>query len=286
MNLTYIACAALLVLGASRTGAEVGDRFEESVQKHGTPIGKMVRNNQTVYVFQIEGNLAREVYDENDRCVESDFTTPPPTPAETVEPAPEPAPAPIPVPEEKATVLWPYLLLLPLIGIGGLLLFFVISRKKSARENLDTDSKTTDRSKDLCEQEASLRLSRNEMCFLKALQKAVIDEYNVTFHIDLNRIIDIHDSSFLPHASTYNSMEPLLVDFVLHNTDDSSIAAVVVLCDPKAQSDQRTRKAEFLKKALEAQGIQLIKINENYQYDPVLIKSSLQVLKSTHLSAA
>jgi hypothetical protein len=286
MNLTYIACAALLVLGASRTGAEVGDRFEESAQKHGTPIGKMVRNNQTVYVFQIEGNLAREVYDENDRCVESDFTTPPPTPAETVEPAPEPAPAPIPVPEEKATVLWPYLLLLPLIGIGGLLLFFVISRKKSARENLDTDSKTTDRSKDLCEQEASLRLSRNEMCFLKALQKAVIDEYNVTFHIDLNRIVDIHDSSFLPHAFTYNSMEPLLVDFVLHNTDDSSIAAVVILCAPKAQSDQRTRKAKFLQEVLEAQGIQLIKINENYQYDPVLIKSSLQVLKTTRQSAA
>ncbi|WP_372847037.1 DUF2726 domain-containing protein [Pontiella sp.] len=292
MKTTYIACAILLVLGAARTDAEVGDRFDESVKKHGSPIGKLVQKNQTVYVFQVEDGLAREVYDKNDLCVESDFTIASPQPEEAVEPAPTPTPSPMPTPkpapkpEEKANTLWPYLLLLPLIGIGGLVAFWVKKSRKPAPEILETDIQTSGQSTDMREQEASFRLSRNEMCFLKALQTAVVDEYNITFHIDLSRIIDIHNPAFSAHMFTFKSLEPLVIDFVLHDAKDATVSAVVILCDPKAQNDRRARKEKFLQEVLGAQGIQLIKINENHQYDPVLIKGSLQLLETGRQSAA
>ncbi|WP_372809057.1 DUF2726 domain-containing protein [Pontiella sp.] len=298
MKTTYIACAILLVLGAAKTDAEVGDRFDDSVKKHGNPIGKLVQKNQTVYIFQAEGGLIREIYDRNDLCVESDFTNASPEPKEAAEPAPTPVPLPEPEPvpelmpepvpavDEKANSFWPYLLLLPPIGLGGLAIAWARKLKKPALTVLETEPQVADRSKVLREQEASLRLSRNEMCFLKALQTAVIDEYNVTFHVDLSRIVDIHNPAFAVHMFTFKSLEPLIVDFVLHDAKDASVSAVVVLCDPKAQNDQRTRKNKFLQEVLGAQGIKLIKIKANYQYDPILIKGSLQVLKASQQSAA
>lgn len=274
MKTKFILAAIITAAAAASVDAAVGDSFDEAVSKHGAPVGKMIARDTTVYLFQSGDTVVREIYDAHNRCIESvtigsDSRQPAAAPAPESAPASEPEPATEPRNPARAA-LW-LLLLLPLSGLGiGL---FFMRKMKSPNKAAATE-------KLVIEEDPSLRLSRNEMCFLKALQDAVLGEYLITFHIGLDRIIDSNATS-----SRLNN-QPLYADFVLHNPEDSSVAAVILLQDPKSGHEQKAARIKFLRTQLEEQDIPVVLINMNYHYDPRQIRDQLAFTGARILSPA
>ncbi len=287
--------------------AEIGDKYEDAVRKHGAPLAKMSTKDGTVYLFQAGDDVIREVYNLEGVCIESGFGSaepppepePPPPEPEPMPPPPEPEPVPISLPEPAKRFrfeLWLPLLLLP--AATATILFIrkknrddqslpssadlmdSFTPRKSKKEKSDSYSaeeflKSRNNSKNRQHHEASLRLSRNEMFFFKALHEALLDEYMVTFHVSLDRVVDISDPSFAENMPAFKRLKPVAVDFVLHNPEDTSIVAAILLHDPKTEQIQKINRLKFLQKVLKENGIQLILFHVNFEYDPAIIKDTI-----------
>ncbi len=267
MKTKFILAAIITAAAASSALAAIGDSFEISAGRYGAPLGKMTTQNTTVYLFQSGDAVVREVYNANNLCIESVIIGDDPAPAHL----PQAVPGLEIEPQEAShAALW-FLLLLPLSGLGiGL---FFMRKMKSPNKAAATE-------KLVLEEDPSLRLSRNEMCFLKALQDAVLGEYLITFHIGLDRIIDSNATS-----SRLNNQQ-LYADFVLHNPEDSSVAAVILLQDPKSGHEQKAARIKLLRTLLEEQDIPVVLINMNHHYDPRQIQDQLAFTGARVLSPA
>ncbi|MDZ8118921.1 DUF2726 domain-containing protein [Pontiella agarivorans] len=280
----YLLGAALLTLPAMRADAESGDTYAESVSKHGKPVGKMANEKQTVYVFQANGFLVREVYNHNDICIQSDFqpstvTKEVPASEPKPPPAPETVPAPEPMPVEtkkSCSPLW-FLLLLPLPALLGGIVFWL----KRHPQHPIAESAPNALELQKGQEDTTLRLSRNEMSFLKTLHEAVAGQFMITFHIALDRIIDFDAPNVVPYVPELKTLTPLYADFVLHHPHDAAVSCVVLLKDSKTQNEKRNRRIQFQQIVLEEQGIQVLVVNQNYEYDVRKIQDQLAFLRKT-----
>jgi len=298
MKLNYVIYTILAVVGTSRGG--VGINFQESVEFHGKPIAKMVSKEHTTYVFQCGDSTIRQVYDMDNRCIESSCNVPEhqteeeisaaplvkptsktpapsPQPDPTPESQPDPTPEPQPEPPQKSiSWLW-FLLIFPIMGI---ILMAVFHKRlmnfftKMPEEEVAEEEKTNE----LSLQEATLRLSRNEMCFMKALHEAVHQNYIITFHETPERILSESGLNLNSDEKTIKLAEPVMADFILHNIDGSDIAAIVLLHDPRSQNQQKKDRTNYFQRLFKDTDIKVVLYPENYQYSSEDIKKALQKL--------
>lgn len=298
MKLNYVIYTILAAVGTSIGG--VGINFQESVDFHGEPIGKMTFEDHTTCVFQCGGSTVREVFDKNNQCIESSCGVPEHQRAESISaapviapvstaPAPPPAPelTPEPTPDALTATLidalpappgksisWLWLLLI--LPITGIILVAVFHKRLSNifKKEPEEDAPEEEKPNGVCFQEATLRLSRNEMSFLKALHEAVHKNYIITFHETPERIMSESGLDFCSDESGLKLAEPVLADFVLHSIDGSDIAAIVLLHNPRSKDQQKIRRINYLRSFFKSTDIQVLLYPENYQYSPEDIKKA------------
>lgn len=275
-QVNIILCSVLTALALPVAEAAVGDQYEESVAQHGQPIGKMTKDGLTTYVFLCDGSTLREVYDQNNRCIESSCPEDyhPSADAETAVPAPLPAPELEPVQKKSLSWLW-FLLLIPMTSTVLVAVFYKKIMKFFAPEPAAETAKGKT-AKAPCMNEASQRLSKNQMCFLQALHTAVHEQYIITYQEPLDRILEDGDSDSSDQEMILKRTEPVLVDFVLHCVNDSSVSAVVLLHNEKSTDQHKTRRINYLRRILPKQGIRVILFPENYQYDAGQIREHIR----------
>lgn len=282
--------AILTVAGALAcpiTMAEVGDRYEESVKKHGEPMGKLVMKDQVAYMFSSKNLLVREVYNTEGICIESGFLSSVKLTEKSILPTAIPAEA---IESASWSKWWFLLLLFPVSGLVGTSVWciFLRKRKKPFSEGASTETMPgpviSEPSTSAVPSESSLRLSRNEMCFYRALSEAVQGQYIVTFHLLLEQIIDFDHPDFSEYIPAFNEQKPVSVDFVLHHTEDSSVSAVILLTDGKSTQDQKIDRAKFIQQVLQKNKTPIIQVHENYQYDSNKVMTLIQ--NATRKSAA
>lgn len=311
MNTKQLIMVGSILLGVLSAGAERGDRLEDSIEKHGTPIAKLVRKNQVVYLFEDGSSTAREVYNLDQICIKSDFISDEPVPEEIVVPepvqaafepvvsVPEAEPAPEPAAAGIMTLpVWIALSVTVLCGAGAAVLLkkrksikilrltSVAGMNKAAQDGKNPEEESGPKVvlPNRQHREASAKLSRNELCFYKSLQTAVKEAYITTFHVDLERIIDLKDFNSKKDKSAYKDLQPVFIDFALLDPFDTSVSAVILLHDSRTEDARLINRRKFLHNILGEKKIPLIEINENYKYSPAEIEEL--IFKSRKQSAA
>lgn len=292
----YILIAlGIIIFGLSHTRAEVGDLYEDSVRKHGASIAKMTMNDRTIYLFQQKNSIVKEVYNKEGRCIESGFTTtdadPPllkhfqlltPTPSED---QPESATADRPID--------PLVLVILIVAIGGIILLLTRKRKQTGTQlprpeviflknetqpELTEPASSPSAMQPPCLKEAAFRLSRNEMGLFKALNTATANQYIVTYHISLDRIIDIMTPRFASHLTTFSTLKPVFVDFVLHNPQTASVEAIILLQDDAPDQTARNPRRTFIKEVMKKNNIPLVEIPLDHRYSSNQLRNMLKDL--------
>ena len=118
-------------------------------------------------------------------------------------------------------------------------------------------------------------LSKAEMHFLEALEKAVIPDYRVYSQVSLSALVKVTGDNRSTWQSAFNSVSQKYVDFVLVDPLTMEVKKVIELDDSSHEQTRRQSRDELVDSILAQVGIPIVHCKLQSTYNPPALRVTI-----------